>query len=146
MSYKSVIDSLKVVTNPKYQPSDGNTYCNVFAQDVMSAMGTNLPTGTANDIADGLYGNGFSKWRSVNAMTAQSRANDGTSTVGVLAVPGGHGHVVVIYPHGSTPSSNTDWHNIYMSQAGASCYNDEWISKSWKSADLPNVKFYSWYA
>lgn len=138
MSYKSVIDSFKVTTNAKYQPaSNGTTYCNIFAQDVMNAMGEALPAGGCTNMLNHLYGNVDAQWKSVSAVDAQSRANAGHGTIGITS-----DHVVVIYPHGNTATSVSD---LYMSMAGYQCFNDTKITYAWKSSVLPTVKFYSYY-
>lgn len=138
MSYKSVIDSFHVVTNPKYQPaSDGTTYCNIFAQDVMRAMGESLPTGGCTAMLNALNANSYPHWKPVSAVEAQSRANQGYGTIGITS-----DHVVVIYPHGNTAGSVRD---LYMSMSGYKCFNDTSIVWAWKSAVLPSVKFFSYY-
>ncbi|MCL9662049.1 hypothetical protein L2089_23420, partial [Paenibacillus hunanensis] len=104
-TYAAAIDALQVETNSKYQPRSGTTYCNIFAQDVMksASISTPLPTGTANAMADALYGNGTPGWYSVNFSTAQQRANSGYPTIGIRK-ESGHGHVVVVRPKGSGAS------------------------------------------
>lgn len=137
MSYKSVIDSFKVTTNSKYQPSNGVTYCNIFAQDVMNSMGTALPSGTCATMLSSLTGNKFSKWRSVDVSTAQSRANSGISTIGITS-----DHIVVIYPHGNSASTNSQ---AYMSMAGYKCFNDTSMTYAWSNPNSVTIKYYSWY-
>lgn len=137
MSYKSVIDSFNVTTNPKYQPTSSATYCNIFAQDVMKAMGNALPSGTCSTMLNALYGNKDAHWKSVSAVDAQSRANAGHSTIGITS-----DHIVVIYPHGNTATTVKD---LYMSMAGYKCFNDTKITYAWTSSALDTVKFYSYY-
>ncbi|SHI63578.1 hypothetical protein SAMN02745163_00532 [Clostridium cavendishii DSM 21758] len=136
-SYKNTIDSFNVTTNSKYQPSGGNTYCNIFAQDVMKKLSTPLPNGTCSTMLNALSGNKNPHWKSITATQAQSRANNGYSTIGITS-----DHIVVVYPHGNTASTVKD---VYMSMAGYKCFNDTKITYAWKSTRLSEVKFYSYY-
>lgn len=136
-NYKSVIDALKVETASKYQPSGGNTYCNIFAQDVCSNYNTPLPIGTCKTMLNALKGNNTPHWYSVNYSDAQSRANKGYPTIGITS-----DHIVVIYPHGNTPTAVSD---LYMSMSGYKCFNDKKITNAWTKDRLTEVKFYSWY-
>lgn len=136
-NYKSVIDDLDVENTSKYQPSGNNTYCNIFAQDVCSDYGMPLPNGTCATMLNALKGNNTPHWYSVNYSDAQSRANQGYPTIGITS-----DHVVVIYPHGNTPTSVSD---LYMSMSGYQCFNDTKITYAWTKAALSNVRFYSWY-
>ncbi|USG64924.1 hypothetical protein NDK47_22810 [Brevibacillus ruminantium] len=137
-AYKKAIDDRDVVNTKKYQPSpNGTTYCNIFAQDVASDYGTPLPSGTCATMLKALAGNNTPHWYSVTYSQAQSRANQGYTTIGITS-----DHIVIIYPHGNTPS---DVSELYMSMAGYKCFNDTKITYAWTKTDLPNVKFYSWY-
>ncbi|MBD7911459.1 MULTISPECIES: hypothetical protein [Clostridium] len=136
-SYKNTIDSFKVTTNSKYQPHAGKTFCNIFAQDVMKKLGTPLPDGPCSTILSKLKGNATTHWRSVSAVTAQNRANNGDSTIGITS-----DHIVVIYPHGNTAKTVGD---LWMSMSGYKCFNNTSIRYAWTSSALSNVKFYSWY-
>lgn len=42
-TYDNVVNQFAVGSNPRYAQRNGNTYCNIFAWDVMSAMGATLP-------------------------------------------------------------------------------------------------------
>lgn len=112
-TYESVIDDFKVETNRKYS-SVGGTKCNIFAQNVMSAMSADLPSGLANQMADALLGNKTPGWYSVTFQDAQKRANLGYPTVGIRKAEG-HGHVVVVRPKGS---SITILKEVQVAQAG----------------------------
>lgn len=137
-TYASVIDGFKVETNKKYSPV-GGTKCNIFAQDVMSAMSASLPSGLANQMADALLGNNAPGWYNVTFQDAQKRANLGYPTIGIKKADG-HGHVVVVRPKGS---SITILKEVQVAQAGTKNYNSNTINYSWVAADLPGVKFYT---
>jgi hypothetical protein len=100
IAYASIIDGFKVETNKKYSPV-GGTKCNIFAQDVMSAMSVDLPSGLANQMADALSRNRTPGWYSVTFLDAQKRANLGYPAIGTKKAEG-HGHVVVVRPKGSS--------------------------------------------
>lgn len=136
MSYQSIIDSLDVENNSKYQPDSNGTYCNVFAQDVMRAMGEGLPGGLCSDMLSSLEG-GYSHWRPVGALQAQDRAKAGYGSIGITT-----GHVVVIYP---TTATVTNRNNIHMSMAGYKCFNDWTITWAWDADHINNVKYYSYF-
>ena len=136
--YEDIIDSFEVETNPKYQPSGKETYCNFFAQDVADECGTPLPTGGCTDMLESLYGNKFPNWYSVDYLDAQSRANEGAPTIGIT-----YDHVVVVRPNdGSVPSSIGQ---VRIAQAGRICYNDTTLSYAWSQSRRDEVRFYSWY-
>ncbi|MEC0181233.1 hypothetical protein P4H61_06940 [Paenibacillus peoriae] len=137
-TYASIIDEFKIETNRKYSPV-GGTKCNIFAQDVMSAMSADLPSGLANQIADALSGNKTPGWYSVTFLDAQKRANLGYPAIGIKKAEG-HGHVVVVRPKGA---SITILKEVQIAQAGTKNYNNNTINYSWIAADLPGVKFYT---
>lgn len=91
----NVVSQFDVATAKRYRWEPGKTYCNVFARDVMAAMGCPLPELLANDIYDWLAGQ--SEWRKVDADGAKVAADFGHP---VLAVKKGepHGHVAVLMP------------------------------------------------
>ncbi|MDS0524339.1 hypothetical protein NNC19_01525 [Clostridium sp. SHJSY1] len=136
LSYKNVIDSFNVITNLNYQPQSTETYCNIFAQDVMKKLATPLPSGTCATILDKLS-KGISHWHVVTASYAQARANAGFSAIAIT-----NDHIVVIYPHGNTAKTAGD---LWMSMAGYKCFNNTSIKYAWKSSDLSKLKFYSWF-
>jgi len=100
-NYYNVIAQFQVETSPRYQKKDDNTFCNIFAWDIARAMNVKLPhyykknlmpadaddyyyTGSANvracflEVRGREYG-----WKTVDAKTAQQRANEGYLTIGV---------------------------------------------------------------
>ena len=116
-AYNDVIDQAQVTLNPRYLPAGGETYCNIFAKDVMAWMQAALPywvdtngnptkpftTGareqSANRMSDWLavHGRRYG-WEQVDLPEeAQSRANLGHPTL-AIAPATKHGHVVVVRP------------------------------------------------
>lgn len=82
--------------------------------------------------------NQFPKWWSVTYKQAQSRANDGISSIGITK-----DHVVIVRPNnGSVPS---DVKYVRIAQAGKTCYNNTTLAYAWGAAARSNVRFYSWY-
>ncbi len=113
--YDNVINQFAVEVNPRYFPRGGNTYCNIFASDVMQAMGAPLPhwvDNAGNPTPDGvgrelnandtnlwLNAHGPSHgWQKVSAEEAQERANQGHPVVASWNNPGGIGHIGVVRP------------------------------------------------
>lgn len=127
-AYDQVIDQFAVHLNPRYfirdSSGDGvdDTFCNIFAWDVMSAMGVQLPHWTYNDgsPAPAGYGNGGFEldansvnswldnhgesygWKKVSAAEAQAMANRGMPVVASQRNPGGIGHIGVVRPGEAT--------------------------------------------
>jgi hypothetical protein len=122
-SYSAVLKQFQVDTAPRYQPSNGETFCATFATDVALALGVVLPTvwganggvGTpigapsgggfcrlmANDLADWLAsrdGLAFG-WVGTNESDAMACAIQGHPTLAVWKNPnGGHGHIAWLLP------------------------------------------------
>jgi hypothetical protein len=100
--YFRIIDHFAVATNPLYAASNSATYCNLFTQDVMKAMGAPLPQLLANDtfrwLSDETKG-GAQGWHQLSADQAQAMANEGHPTIAIWSNPnGGHGHLAVVRP------------------------------------------------
>jgi len=120
--WANAIDSLKVTTNPKYQPGNGKTYCNVFAQDVTQKAGAPLPKNmTASQTADWLKTKGASQgWRQVSTKEATQMANQGKPTVLAWknSDPNGHGHIAVVRPSDAADGK------LHVAQAGSHNHDD----------------------
>jgi hypothetical protein len=118
-AYRAVIDQFKVETRDRYQPKNGNTYCNIFMWDVTRAMNAEIPhyinakTGqpmyypdtkgatelNANATQDWLLKYGQQQgWREVSVQEAQAWANSGKPAVTSWKNSGGVGHVQVVCP------------------------------------------------
>lgn len=112
-AYNQVIDQFEVETSQRYQPRGEETYCNFYAQDVMTAMGTGLPRMTAQDYEVWLPGpeGQDAGWAEVSGEEARYRANCGYPTVVV-----GDVHIAVVCP-GEEGDTGT-----VVSQAGLKCY------------------------
>ena len=93
-----VVQRLNPAGNPKYLPHDGNTYCNVFTQDVVRARGiTDFPQANANNTHQWLGQQGASHgWRQVSGEEAQAAVNAGAVGVVTHENPSGHGHIAPI--------------------------------------------------
>jgi hypothetical protein len=134
-SAQKIIDAVnRVNPNVNYRFDGKYTYCNWFAADVLKLLGVEVPrvSGTEtwhyyNSVvfgygikpwqAENLYGyfsaGGNGKWRSVDAATAVSRANQGGVVVASAGSPpgGGDGHIAIVIPGGSGA-------NVRIAQAG----------------------------
>lgn len=131
-AYNAVIDQFDVTMNRRYLPAGGNTFCNIFAGDVMAAMNAVLPhwvmpdgtpatprtTGAREQNVNALYdwlrlcGRRYG-WSEIRMEDAQSFANEGKPTLGVYqAPPRRHGHIVVIRP------GDDDGEGPWCAQAG----------------------------
>ena len=116
--YAQVINQFAVGANPRYTPQGDNTYCNIFAWDVMSAMGAPLPhwvntdgspanpggSGAYELNADGVndwlnqHGSAYG-WREVSADEAQALANQGyPAVVSYNSGDASPGHIAVVRP------------------------------------------------
>lgn len=141
-AYDQVIDQFAVHVNARYAIRDtsgdgvDDTFCNIFAWDVMSAMGVQLPHWTYRDGAPAPpgYGNGGFEldansvnswlnnhgaghgWKKVSADEAQALANQGMPVVASQKNPGGIGHIGVVRPGEAT-------NGPALAQAGAQNFN-----------------------
>ncbi len=145
----AVVDSLDVSGNATYLPANGLTYCNIYAHDVVTAMGGYLPRiWNMNDNPDThlapVYGQNVREmnvnslvpwmeehgsrygWEKVTDMNqAQTAANNGNLTIIMGAKYGSNGHVSVVLPETqSLKASNRNGQFIPLqSQAGATNFN-----------------------
>jgi hypothetical protein len=134
-TYDNVINQFAVDSNPRYQPRDGNTYCNIYAWDVTKAMGAEIPHWVDANGNPSVQGQGReldanatnawlnqhgakNGWRKVSAEEAQAMANQGHPTVASWDNQGGIGHIAVVRP--GEVSSN----GPAIAQAGSQCFND----------------------
>ena len=101
-AYNQVIDQFDVENNPRYKASSDKTFCNIFAWDVTSAMGAEIPhwvndkgkpseplTKGAHEMNANLtakwlkeYGEDYG-WQEASAKEAQEAANKGEVAVAV---------------------------------------------------------------
>jgi hypothetical protein len=114
--YNELLDQFDVETNPRYQERGGDTFCNVYALDVLWAAGAEIPHADANGVAQWLDRSGEAHgWKRVTAEQAQEWANKGYPTV--AAYDSGStdpGHLAMVRPGTYTKSSGPT-----ISQAGA---------------------------
>lgn len=169
-TYNTVIDQFDVANNPRYVKRDINgdgtidTFCNIFAWDVTSAMGAEIPhwvtsDGTpykydtsmsyhdnaefarelnANNVALWLDDHGSDYgWNEVDSAAAQKAADSGQPTIGIWYNDGGIGHVVVIRP------DETGNGEVTIAQAGGSNYNYRLMVDQGSSDFINGVKYYT---
>lgn len=167
-AYNTVIDQYFVETNSRYARTSTSTYCNIFASDVMLAMGlegdyshwlkNNAPSNSKTKGAYELnanatynwinkYGSKYG-WTKVSAEEAQERANAGYPTIGIWKNPTGKsGHVVVIRPEGTAPDGKTYTYSAakgpVIAQAGANNFNYGNISKGFSKNKMPDVQYWT---
>lgn len=117
--YSQVINQFAVGHNPRYLPTHGFTYCNIFLWDVTRAMGAEIPhwINSSGQIAAPFssgahevninggvdwmrnFGVVLHGWQSATAAQAQNAANQGELAVIMWKNPtGGHGHTAVVRP------------------------------------------------
>ncbi len=105
--------------NLRYKPNGWDTFCNIFARDVMRALRAPLPHWIntreldANGMNDWLN-NSANGWKKVTPQDATKAASQGIPTVASWKNVGGIGHIAVVRPEaGPTPD------NPQIAQAGA---------------------------
>lgn len=113
--YSAALDALPLLDSPRYQPHDGNTFCNIFVWDATILLGCEIPhwvdpdgntttigggrEQTANDMADWLERNGKRDgWGRGDPETVQRVANRGNPAVAVWRNSGGVGHIAMVRP------------------------------------------------
>jgi hypothetical protein len=125
----ATVRKLGPTTNPKYQPRNGNTYCNVFTHDYMRARGLSekqFPLQLANDTNKWLKSSSAAKqgWKQVSAEEAQRFVNNGGIGLVSRLNRGGHGHIAPILEgqtQGGYPAiSNVGSRNFLSGHAGDS--------------------------
>lgn len=122
------------LTSGRYLPSPGVTWCNVYAWDVMSAMGATFPHWVDEhgqperpgpdayelSINAGIrwleeHGPEYG-WREVSELDARAQALLGHPALATWSNPRGHGHVAVVLPF---------LQPTHIAQAGARNFFDE---------------------
>lgn len=132
---EAVVEQFDVEHNPRYAPRHDATYCNIFAGDVMAALGAPLPHWVdangypakpgalgareqpCNALIEWVASRGVDLgWAEVDRQSAQEMANEGKPVLAIWRnVGGGHGHIAVVLP--GPPELDGPW----MSCAGAKC-------------------------
>lgn len=155
-AYNEVVNQFEVADNPRYDNSDGRTWCNIYAWDVTSAMGCEIPhyvnnaTGAPMTQQEALSNPGtYSEqncgrhcdwlaehgtkygWREVSAEQAIQSAASGEPAVAIT-----RGHIAMVAPN------NAGEEGVYISQAGASNKNHIPIRNGFGS-QTNDVKYYA---
>lgn len=108
-------------------PSNGMTYCDRFAVNVMNKCGVEFPQlYGCNNILSRLK-DGYSYWRECSYYQAQFFANHGYATIAIE-----NGHVAVVTPNGNNLPSRKA--NVLVSQSGSSCFYDKTINYAWSTS------------
>lgn len=134
-----VIDWLNPLHRLRYQPRNGNTYCNIFCWDWSRALGAEIPhwigsgTGrrelTINDTITWLKTEGpLHGWF--------PGAGVGEPSIVTWSNPNGPGHVAVVRREGEDR-----WSHRYA-QAGATCYADAPLASCFSR---PRWQFLLWF-
>jgi hypothetical protein len=159
--YLEIVRQFDVARSPRYQPRMGNTFCNVFAVDVMAAMGAALPywvterggkgpvneayfEANANWLAAWLATEGHRYgWARCSAEEAVAHARAGQPTVvcwlNWARVDPQHnalrsGHIAVVVPS-SKPG-------VRIAQAGAGNFVDGDVAQGFGSSRLELLNYY----
>ena len=142
IEYFNVEDS----DNNRYWPQPDETYCNIWATDVMRCLRAPLTHWVitnekgkekrkeldANATFDWLS-NPSNGWRKVSASEAVNSSKNGIPTLLCWKKPGGIGHIAVVLPKGSTD-------NVRIAQAGRKNSKDMPLKSS--SNFAKNAKFF----
>lgn len=151
----SIIDAFNVESNAKYAARGENTYCNLFASDVVQRLGAPLPlyvTNSQGEITDWLGATNMKEWlngnltspgdyqqgtevgwQRVDAATAANYANNG-----YVSVAAGYGHIAVVRPGTPTGAGKYD---VMIAQAGGRNFNSGRVIDGWGS-HADEVDFY----
>jgi len=165
-TYDNVINQFAVEHNPRYKPREGNTYCNIFAWDVMSAMGVELPHWVTPDGqpsyqgapgADELNANGVYDWlnqsgaehgwRQVTAEEAQEYANQGhPAVVTYHSGSSDPGHIAVVRPGEVTSqgpaiaqAGGTNSNSMHVGEAFEEKPVQYWVNDGGQVSDTPGT-------
>lgn len=163
--YNRVIAQFSVETNPRYEVNKkgrGDTYCNIFAWDVTSAMGAEIPhyinpkTGapmkypkvsgarelSANGTYNWLHKHGAKYgWYQVSAEEAQMLANRGQPVVASLKRSGMSGHIQIVCP--SADGLYDPKRGVMIAQAGRKLTSYAPIKSIYKKESLSKVVYFA---
>ena len=149
-AYNTVIDQFNV-ENRLLQAADGQTYCNIFVQEVANAMGVELKggAGVMADYLAAMANDDNSAWIKVDARIAQEWANAGYLVVDAWKNPkGSPNHVQIIRPETSDIIYKTriidgiEYGNPVAAQAGGINYNLKNVGDGYGKDKHPDVKYY----
>lgn len=138
---EAVLELLGVELSERYRKRDitgdgiDETFCNVFARDVLRCLGVKVPRRRANEWALALLSNMEPGWYEVGPELARACANAGIPVIGIWRNPDvtKSGHVVVVRP--------SEQLELRCAQAGRVNFSDAPVQAS----GLP-VKSYRFYA
>jgi len=146
--YVAVIDQFDVERSHKgrYRPTPAypDTRCNIFAGDVMRAMGAPIPTkgelgkgagkslhtdpmtANAHDLNASLKGGQVAGWREVDVTSSEGlKALQDHLAAGKPVLASDDGHIAVVRPNGvPTPLTTRGLGNLHVAQAGLFNRND----------------------
>ncbi|MCM0594082.1 MAG: peptidoglycan-binding domain-containing protein [Gloeotrichia echinulata DEX184] len=131
---RQVIDYLNVADpqNKRYWPQGGETYCNIFARDVMRCLRAPLTHWVgrqeqgANEMYDWLN-NPVKGWKNVSVNIATSSAAQGIPTLACWKNPRGIGHIAVVRPEPGQPN------NPRIAQAGSRNFANDLMTVGFRS-------------
>ena len=162
-AYNTVIDQYSVKTNSRYARTSTSTYCNIFASDVMLAMGlegdyshwlkNNAPSNSGTKGAHELNANATYNWinnhgekygwEQISAKEAQERANAGYPTIAIWKNPTGKsGHVAVVRPEGGGYAYSAAKGPV-IAQAGGKNFNYGNISTGFGKDKIPAIQYWT---
>jgi hypothetical protein len=143
--YVEVLRQFCFDTDPRYQPGDGATFCNIAQWDASRALACEVPHWWIR--ADGQYGEeeepinkgilwlahdgGAYGWSPVTADDAKLAASLGKPTLVTWSNPLGHGHVAWVMP---------DWS---LAQAGAVCGYGIAFPRVFTAAMMSQLQFWA---
>jgi hypothetical protein len=135
---EACIDQFKSDLLGKWEPRDGLTWCNQFAQAVTAALQCPIPMALANEQIAWLEGLGgkSSGWTETTREHAITSAQVGNPTLVTWANPTGHGHIAVLRP--APPGHEHD--APFIAQAGRENF---WIGRLQRGFGHLPVRFWS---
>lgn len=158
----TVINQYDVANNARYRRTSTSTYCNIFAWDVMRAMGLeadfshwlkdNKPATASTKGAHELnanatynwinsYGSKYG-WTKITAKQAQEYANAGYPVIAIWKnTSGGPGHIAVVRPEGNGYVYSTAKGPV-IAQAGGSNFAYGNLSNGFGSAKMAKTQFW----
>ena len=157
-----VISQFKVESAARYQPRNGNTYCNIYVWDVTRALGCEIPhyverssgqpryypdvKGASELDANGAYdwlrqhGADYG-WREISASEAQHFANNGFPVVSAWRNnSGGAGHVQMVCP--SRNGGYDPIRGVTVAQAGSRNTSYAHINATMSADKVAQARYY----
>jgi hypothetical protein len=147
-TYQAVIEQFNVENSKRYKKTRKGknkyeTYCNIFAQDVMAGMGAPLPRLATTDLLAYLLSSNSANpgWHQADVNTTENlKLIVGWLNTGHPMLVLAEGHMAVLRPN--QPGKLKSIWELRIAQAGLHSYNDTSLNYGWARKSNPQLYFF----